>query len=87
MIKRIIFDIVFLVALFAMPWWLTVIVGVLGLILFRNFWEIILAGLIIDSFYSIPGAQIIGRFGFFTISSLLLFIIFSFIKNKMRFFA
>lgn len=85
MIKRIVFDVVFFGSLFALPWYATVGMGILGLILFRKFWEVILAGFIIDALYYAPGQKFIGHFGFFIIGAIILFIVFNFIKKKIRY--
>lgn len=85
MIKRIVFDAVLFGSLFVAPWYATVGLGILGLILFRKFWEVILAGFIIDALYYAPGQKFIGHFGFFTIGAIILLIIFNIIKKKIRY--
>lgn len=85
MIKRIIFDIMFFGSLFVLPWYATAGLGIIGLVLFRKFWEMILAGFIIDALYYAPGQKFIGHFGLFTAGAIILFLIFDFIKKKMRY--
>lgn len=68
-----------------LPWYVTVGLGILGLILFRNFWEAILVAVIIDALYSLPDQKFIARFGVFSISALVLFIIFNVIRKKIRY--
>lgn len=50
-IKRIILSLVFLLFAFILPWWLVIIFGLILVFYFNNFYEFILAGLILDSLY------------------------------------
>lgn len=68
-----------------MPWYATAGLGIIGLVLFRKFWEVILVGFIIDALYYVPGQNFIGRFGFFTAGAAILFVVFYFIKKKIRY--
>ena len=82
--KRIIADVfVFCLFLWA-PWQLTAAFAVIFMILFENYWEGAALALAADSFYSLPGQAIAAGFGFFTLLSLFILYISSFIKNKIR---
>lgn len=50
-IKRIIFSLVFLLSVFILPWWLVIILGLVLVFYFNNYYEFIIAGLILDSLY------------------------------------
>ena len=50
-IKRIIFSLLFLSLAFILPWWLVIISGLVLVFYFNNFYEFIVAGLILDSLY------------------------------------
>ncbi|MBI5798830.1 MAG: hypothetical protein HZB10_02775 [Candidatus Yonathbacteria bacterium] len=49
--KRIIFDLVFLGAIFYTPWWVVVVLGFMGAFLWPQYYEIILFGLLMDLLY------------------------------------
>ena len=54
-------------------------------VVFENYWEGAIIAFIADAFYSLPGAKFFaGGFGFFTLSSLFILYLSSFIKNKIR---
>ncbi len=84
MIKRIFADIILFASLVFAPWYVTAGLAVVGLVLFRKFWEIIIMGFLIDALYSLPDARIIGRFGFFTIIGAILFLTADAIKKELR---
>ena len=66
------------------PWYLTAAFIVVFALLFEKYWEAVVAALVIDSFYSLPGRAILPGFGLFTLSSLLILYVLSLIKNKIR---
>lgn len=50
-IKRIFISLIFLISSFILPWWLVIILGLILAFYFNNFYEFIIAGLILDSLY------------------------------------
>ena len=86
MIWRIIADIILLLSVFWAPWWLfTLILVVVFIFLFPNFWESIIIGIVMDSIY---GTAQVGPTGFiktwiFTFSLLITFIIIRRIKKQL----
>ena len=56
------------------------------LMYFPNYWEGVVVGLVMDSFYSLPGRSWTTGFGFFTLLSLLILYASSFVKSKIRIF-
>ena len=84
--KRIIADVfVFCLFLWA-PWQLTAVFLIIFLMYFPNYWEGAALALVADSFYSLPGRSFMYGFGFFTLSSLLILYVVSFIKSKIKIF-
>lgn len=87
MIKRILCDIIIFISLFLAPWWVTVVLGTVFMVLFRRYWEGVVVAVFIDALYSVQTAKFYAHFGIFTISAIILFFILSIIKKKIRFFA
>ena len=85
MIKRILADIILFFCVFFAPWYVAAAFAVLFTIIFRNFWEIIIAGLFLDILYSISGSLIKGGFGFFFFLSLILFLAVERLRKQVRF--
>ena len=85
MIKRIICDIILFLGIFFLPWWGTVILAFVFMILFKRFWEGVIAMLFIDSLYSLPTAKFYGHFGIFIVSAIVLLLIMENLKTRIRF--
>jgi len=84
-IKRIIGDIILFLVIFFLPWWGTAILVFVFMILFKHFWEGVVAMLFIDSLYSLGTAKFYGHFGIFTVSAIILFLIIENLKTRIRF--
>lgn len=82
---RIIFDIVFFIFIFLLPWYISLPIIALAIIFIGNFWEGALAALAVESFYYTPSASPDVRFGMFFVGAVLLLFIMRFVKGKMRF--
>ncbi len=54
MMKRVFFDILLLVLMFLLPWWVVVALSIIGLFVFKNFYEFLLSSIIIYILYSPP---------------------------------
>jgi len=82
---RVAFDIaLFGSALFA-PFWLTVILAVLGTLVFERFFEVIILGVVIDALYA---PTFSGAFSAtMTLSALLLYGIVTYIRPRLRAYA
>jgi hypothetical protein len=57
--KRVIFDIVLLLCIFTMPWWITIPLSFIGLFVFKQYYEFIITWIIMFSLFSIPGPRLI----------------------------
>lgn len=83
--KRILADILLACLLFWTPWYLTAVFAVIFMLLFENYLEGAVVAIFADAFYSLPEAKFFaGGFGLFTLSSLLILYLASFVKNKVK---
>ncbi|MEK7070085.1 MAG: hypothetical protein AAB822_02440 [Patescibacteria group bacterium] len=83
--KRILADIFLFGLFFWMPWYVTATFAVIFMLFFENYWEGAIIAFIADAFYSLPGAKFFaGGFGFFTLSSLFVLYLSSFVKSKIK---
>ncbi len=85
--KRILVDIVLLLGIFWLPWWIVFLAGIVCLFIFKSFYEVIILGLLIDSLYNAPVAQFYHFHFVITIVALIFFIISVIVKNKLRFYS
>ncbi len=51
--KRIIFDVFVFLSILFLPWWFSITTMFFGLVAFKNYYEILFFGLLIDSLYGI----------------------------------
>lgn len=79
-IFRIFCDIVLILSLFYLPWWLVAAMGVALLFYFKNFYEIIIIGVLADMVYGIPRKIF---FDFEFINTVLAFILY-FAAEKLK---
>ena len=56
-IKRVIFDALFFLSVFMLPWWITTILAFIGIFVFKSFYEFVLVFVIMYSLYLIPGVR------------------------------
>lgn len=79
MILRLVFGFVLLISIFFLPWWLNVIFIIALSFYYKNFYEAVFIGLIMDSVY---GSAVI--FETFIYFFTLIFLILIFVINKIR---
>lgn len=84
--KRIILDTVLFFSLFTMPWWVSCVVAIAGIFFFTDFYEIIIAGFIMDIVYGTANATFIGIQFTNTLAAGFFLAVGTFIKNRMRFY-
>ncbi|MEA3399467.1 MAG: hypothetical protein U9R00_03090 [Patescibacteria group bacterium] len=57
---RVIFDIVLFISIFIFPWWLTVLIALLGLFAFKDYYEFVGAGAIMHAIFRFFPALYLG---------------------------
>lgn len=83
---RIICDVIFFLLIFVSPWWQSVVLVAAGIFVFRNFYEALLFGVLLDSFHGVTGATFFGLNSLFTIGFGLVIIISLLLKTRLRFY-
>jgi hypothetical protein len=66
-IKRIICDVLLLAIIFWGAWWQAALLAIIFVIVFKSYWEAVVAAVIMDSLYYIPTGKLWGNFGIFTV--------------------
>ena len=84
---RILFDLLFLLCVAFLPWWAVLIVGAVGLSVFSSFYEMLIAGIIIDSLYAPAGARPYGIQCVASAVAAILFVSAEVLKRRLRFYA
>lgn len=79
--KRVSFSVLLLVFAFTFPWWVSFTLAILGAFYFKNLFEIILIGFVIDILYG--PVHLFFEFDlFFTMMSLVIFYVIDNLKEK-----
>jgi len=81
--KRVIFDAILFISVFIFPWWVSLFFVIIGLFIFNNFYEFIVASVIIYSLYGIPSDRIISSPIFFVSIIIIFYFAVHFIKSRM----
>jgi hypothetical protein len=83
MIKRVIFDVIVFILVFIVPWWISLLLLLIGIFAFNNYYEFIIACAIIYSLYSMPGDRLISSPVFFAGVIIILYIIIQVVRNNI----
>jgi hypothetical protein len=86
MTSRIFIDIIIFFSIFYFPWWITTIFVIGGIFLFRNFYEAIFAGFLLDALYGAKTVEFYGFWFVFAASFFLFYIIVNRLKKNIRFY-
>lgn len=81
---RILFDLILFFIICTQWWWLGVLLALVGTFYFKNFYELIVVGVIIDLLFGVPRIRFYGFEWYGTIISVILFAILRFIKLHLR---
>ena len=81
--KRVIFDVILLISVFVFPWWISVLLLLIGIFIFKNFFEFIVANIIIYSLYAVSNDRLISSPVFFSALIIVLYIAIQIIRNNI----
>jgi len=57
--KRVLYDVLLLISVFILPWWISIPLSLIGLFLFRDFYEFIIINIVIYGLYSTASDRIL----------------------------
>lgn len=86
MTRRIVFDCLLLFSVFIFPWWAFVALGVIGLLSFNFFYEMMFIGIVADSLYNTATPRFHGLEFVLTLVSSSLFIGIELLKRRLKFY-
>ncbi|MBK5215207.1 MAG: hypothetical protein JJE53_00135 [Candidatus Pacebacteria bacterium] len=81
--KRVIFDIILFISVFIFPWWISALMLLVGIFIFNNFYEFIVASVINFSLYSTGDSRIISSVVYFPLIIITIYITIQFIKSNI----
>ena len=84
--RRILFDILILLSLFLVPWWVTGILCVIGAFIFNDFYELVIAGLIMYSLYGVGSPRWIASTVWLPVMLIAVFFLISWLKKSIIFY-
>lgn len=82
--KRALFDLVLIGAVLYAPWWLTLIFAATGIFYFPSFYEVIVAGLLVDLLYGVVGGVYAGYGIAGFIAGFIIFLVLERVKHELR---
>jgi hypothetical protein len=82
--NRLIADFLIFISVIVLPWWATVVFSFLAFFVFSNYFELIIFGFIFDVLYGFAGSKIIVFPPNFFVSSVILYIILTKVKEYTR---
>lgn len=62
--KRISIDIILLLSVFLLPWWVTLLGTIVAIFFVRSFFESLVVGILLDILYGVPSISFIKSFPF-----------------------
>lgn len=86
MILRILVSVILLFSVLFMPFWVSIILALAGMIYFKSFWEAIILFLLSDLLYGVKEAKFSGVIFISFVAAAVVFIIVEIIKKKLKFY-
>lgn len=83
MVKRVIFDLILFISIFIFPWWVSVLLSLIGIFIFEKFYEFIIVCTIIYVLYSSLKYGLISSPIFFSLIIIIAYILFQLIRSNI----
>lgn len=84
--NRIVLNIALIISMFLLPWWITILLCILGIVFFANFYESIIIFLILYGIYGYGDNGILRSKFYLPLILFVIFYTFSFIKKQFIFY-
>ena len=82
MLQRIIIDILLVIGLFTLPWWIFWFIGLFFVFKYESFYEFMFLGVLADGMYAVSDMFLFSEI-IFSLSSILIFVIIAKIKSSI----
>ena len=83
---RAVYSILYFICLLALPWWLVIILGLTGVVIFPKYWEAVICAFVYDWTYDLPHTGwLLTQFNF-TIIFILIFLFVEGYKRNLIFY-
>jgi hypothetical protein len=82
--KRILFNLVLVGAIFYAPWWLALLGALTGAFYFSRYYEVIVLGVLFDLLYGVLGGVFVGYGAEGLLAGCIIFILIERIKRELR---
>jgi len=86
MIKRIVFDLLLFLSVFIFPWWVSFILALGGIFIFRNFYEFIVISIMYYSLFANISTRLISSPIFFAVVIAIIFFVIQVLKDNLSFY-
>jgi hypothetical protein len=81
--KRLIGDVILLISVLVFPWWVSILLLLIGIFIFNNFYEFIVFNVIINSLYVIPSDRLLSNPLFFSLTIVVAYILIQILKSNI----
>ena len=82
--KRILFNLVLMGAIFYAPWWLAFMAALANTFYFSRYYEVIVFGVLFDLLYGISGGMFVGYGAEGIIAGFIIFVLIERVKRELR---
>jgi hypothetical protein len=84
--KRFIFDCMLFISVFTLPWYATIIIAIIGVFLFYQFYEFIIAIAVSQSLFAVNNGYFFTKSFWFFITAIVLYMVMQLIRNSIIFY-
>lgn len=82
---RILLNIVSILSIFYLPWWVVAFLSLFGLFVFDKFYEVFFYGFFLDVLYGVKSNEFYGSWFIFTVIFVFMYILIKRLKKNLRF--
>ena len=84
--KRAVFGVILFISVFTFPWWISALLLLAGMFIFKNFYEFFVANVIIYSLHAVPGERLFTSPIFYSLLIVVIYIVLQIIRDNIIFY-
>lgn len=81
--KRAFFDIILFLSIFLFPWWVALVLAIIGLFMFQSFYEFLLVSIVLYLLYSIPKLSFINSSILVYLAIIIFYLFAQYLRRRM----